>query len=84
MALAKVLEQLEERIEELAARYRAARERIAELEARVAELEAEREAHGEAAGRLEELEAQRRELLQRLERTIGRIDEALAGAGGKP
>ncbi len=80
MAMEKVLEQLEGRINDLVTAYSGAKERISELESRVKELENEATASQESADRITQLEQQRETLATRLEKVLSNIDEALKTA----
>ena len=80
MAMEKVLEQLEGRIEELVKAYGEAKQNISELEVRIKELETETSAGHESASRVTELEQQRESLAVRLEKVLSNIDDALKTA----
>jgi chromosome segregation ATPase len=80
MTMESVLKKLESRIEEFVGAYGATTARVSELEAKVKDLEKQLSESSELVAKIESLEAQRAELGQRLERVLGKIDEALADA----
>ena len=81
MAMEKVIEQLENRIEDLVKAYGDSQQRITEFENRVKELETKASAGQESAERITQLEQQREGLAIRLEKVLSNIDEALKTAG---
>jgi chromosome segregation ATPase len=80
MALDAVLKKLESRIDELVESHRKATSRVAELEKKLEKLEAERAEEGDLKARVASLESQREELVGRLERVLGTIDEVLTSS----
>jgi chaperonin cofactor prefoldin len=85
MTMESVLKKLESRIEEFVGAYGATTARVSELEAKVKDMERQLADSSELVEKIASLEAQRDELGQRLEKVLGRIDDALADAadGGK-
>jgi chromosome segregation ATPase len=77
-----VLKKLESRIEEFVGAYGATTARVSELEAKVSDMEKQLSDSSELVEKIKSLEAQRDELGQRLEKVLGRIDDALADAAG--
>jgi prefoldin subunit 5 len=77
MALDAVLKKLESRIDELVESHRKATSRVAELEKKLEKLEAEHAEEGDLKARVASLESQREELVGRLEKVLGTIDEVL-------
>jgi chaperonin cofactor prefoldin len=75
-----VLKKLESRIEEFVGAYGATTARVSELEAKVSDMEKQLSDSSELVEKIKSLEAQRDELGQRLEKVLGRIDDALADA----
>jgi predicted nucleic acid-binding Zn-ribbon protein len=82
MSMETVLKQLESKIDELVGAYTVARGRTEELERRVAELEGRLSALAEVEERANAMEAQRRELAERLHRVVTTVDRALGAAEG--
>jgi uncharacterized protein involved in exopolysaccharide biosynthesis len=82
MTMESVLKKLESRIEEFVGAYGATTARVSELEAKVKDMESQLSDSSELAGKIASLEAQREELSQRLEKVLGRIDDALADTAG--
>ncbi|HSL18129.1 MAG TPA: hypothetical protein VLB51_09525 [Methylomirabilota bacterium] len=85
MAMETVLQQLEERTEQLIAAYRGEAARAAELESEVAELrgkvselESKLADGSDVEARVKELEGQRDQLADRLEKVLGLIDGVLS------
>lgn len=88
MAMENVLQQLEERTEQLIAAYRneAARaagleSEVAELRGKVSELESKLADGSDVEARVKELEGQRDQLADRLEKVLGLIDGVLSDGG---
>ena len=77
MAMEQVLDKLEKRIDDLVTAHGNATARVSELETRVIELEAEEAKGTEAADKITALEAQRSDLVTRLETVLKNIDKAL-------
>jgi chromosome segregation ATPase len=80
MTMESVLKKLESRIEEFVGAYGATTARVSELEAKVKDMERQLADSSELVEKIASLEAQRDELGQRLEKVLGRIDDALADA----
>jgi chromosome segregation ATPase len=75
-----VLKKLESRIEEFVGAYGATTARVSELEAKVKDMEKQLSGSSELVAKITSLEAQRDQLGQRLEKVLGKIDDALADA----
>jgi uncharacterized protein involved in exopolysaccharide biosynthesis len=75
-----VLKKLESRIEEFVGAYGATTARVSELEAKVKDMEKQLSDSSELVAKITSLEAQRDQLGQRLEKVLGKIDDALADA----
>ena len=73
-----VLKKLESRIEEFVGAYGATTARVSELETKVKDMEKQLSDNSDLVEKIKSLEAQRDELGQRLEKVLGRIDDALA------
>jgi len=72
-----LLERLESRIAEFAAAHKAARAQVEELEARVEELEQELEQAAADRQAAEDVDAQREQLVERLQKVLTLVDAAL-------
>ncbi len=75
-----VLKKLESRIEEFVGAYGATTARVSELEAKVKDMEKQLSDSSELVAKITSLETQRDQLGQRLEKVLGKIDDALADA----
>ena len=80
MKMESVLKKLESRIEEFVGAYGATTARVSELEAKVKDMEKQLSDNSELVEKIKSLETQRDELGRRLEKVLGRIDDALADA----
>ena len=80
MKMESVLKKLESRIEEFVGAYGATTARVSDLEAKVKDMEKQLSDNSELVEKIKSLETQRDELGQRLEKVLGRIDDALADA----
>lgn len=80
MKMESVLKKLESRIEEFVGAYGATTARVSELEAMVKDMDKQLSDNSELVEKIKSLETQRDELGQRLEKVLGRIDDALADA----